>query len=385
MTLNILRAVYRRIQSTRSCACFVESTSARWNLRNEFADKRLCIFNCKLVSITLKNLHQRLKRRGQVKKKRACKKRAFKVNLMRFVSLDRREFILECTKIQSLKMRLVILEKKIEKLGGTKGKGAWPKENVEKIKALYALKFTAKEQLRELKKDSQEKNLYNCNPYYVAKLLSIDVVMVYRIMRQFAFTGKISFNRDERTSLPATAQREQLAKTEQQTQRKVLQTAASSECSATKEQLPLVLRQGKSPLGETPKISKSPRKLKTVLDPEENIFDSLTNLCNPAFGKHRAKEHPFVKEFKELGLTVMGGRYSDSLVDIMKLADYYRVETGVDDDCPPASSKLKFQTKNIGRRINWSNSKPSFRSLEQKTSLTVQRILDSLSLYHREE
>lgn len=282
-------------------------------------------------------------------------------------------------------MRTAVIDTKLKKLGGKQGKGNWPAENVEEIKVLYALRFKVQEELRRLKPYAQDKNLYNCNPHYVAKLLSIDVVMVYRIMRQFAFTGKISFNRDERTSLPATAQREQLAKTEQQTQRKVLQTAASSECSATKEQPPLVLRQGKSPLGETPKISKSPRKQKTVLDPEENIFDSLTNLCNPAFGKHRAKEHPFVKEFKELGLTVMGGRYSDSLVDIMKLADYYRVETGMDDDCPPASSKLKFQTKTTGRRINWSNSKPSFRSLEQKTSLTAQRILDSLSLYRREE
>lgn len=357
------------------------------NLRNEFAGKRLRIFNCKLVAITTKNLQTRLKKRSPARKKRANKKSAFKINRMRFISLAKRKFILEETKIQSLKMRLTAIEQKVEKLGGKKGKGAWPIKNIAKIKALYALKFKAKEELRELKKDAQEKNLYNCNPQYVAKILKVDVVLVYKTMRQFAFTGKISFKRDQRNDPAIAAKREQLAKTEQQPQRCVLQTAVSSECKTAKEHSPLALSQGTSPLGESPMHgtrTNSPRQLKTVLEPEQSIFDSLTSLCNPNFGRSKSKAHPFVKEFKELELTVMGGRYSDSLVDIIKLADYYRVEAG-DDDCPPATAKLKLQTKGTNRRFTgWKEPIGFSRSKkDREPSALVQQMLNNLSLYKR--
>lgn len=273
---------------------------------------------------------------------------------MRFLSLKQRELILDHTKIQSLKMRLEALNQKIEKLGGTKGKGTWPKENIKKIKTLYALKFKAKEELRELRKDAQEKNLYNCNPHYVAKILKIDVVLVYKTMRQFAFTGKISFKRDQRNDPANAAKREQLAKTEQQPQRCVLQTAVSNKSLTAKMHSPLAMSlPSESGLGETTKRnSASPRRLKTVLDPNQDIFDSLTSLCNPAFGRSKRQDHPFVKEFKELELTVRGGMYSASYTDMVKLAEYYRVGVG-DDDCPPATAKLRLQTKSKDRIMGW--------------------------------
>jgi hypothetical protein len=357
------------------------------NLRNEFAGKRLCIFNCKLVSITVKNLQIRLKKNRPNKKDRACEKSTFKINRMRFLSLHRRELILEMTKVQALKMRLAAIEQKIEKLGGKKGKGAWPVKNITKVKTLYALKFKAKEELRELKKDAQEKNLYNCNPHYVAKILKIDVVLVYKTMRQFAFTGKILFKRDQRSSLPNTAKRERLATTALESQRNLLKTAVTPDQLTCKEHSPLVLSQGASPLGESPMPgirSNSPRKLIAVLDPEQSIFDSLTSLCNPAFGRSRAKDHPFVKEFKELELTVSGGRYSDCRADIVKLADYYRVEAG-DDDCPPATAKLKLQTKGTNRRFTgWKEPTGFSRSKkDREPSVLVQQMLSNLSLYRR--
>lgn len=307
---------------------------------------------------------------------------------MRFLSLSYRKLILEMTKVQALKMRLTAIDQKIEKLGGKKGKGAWPVKNIAKIKSLYALKFKSKEEFRELKKDSQEKNLYNCNPQYVAKILKIEVVLVYKTMRQFAFTGKISFKRDQRSGLPNTAKRERLVTTALESQRNLLKTAVTPDQLTCKEHSPLVLSPlPKAGLGESPMPgirSNSPRKLIAVLDPEQNIFDSLTSLCNPNFGRSKYKAHPFVKEFKELEITVMGGRYSDSKVDLIKLADYYRVEAG-DDDCPPATAKLKLQTKGVSRRFtDWKEPTDFSRSKrDRKPSALVQQMLSNLALYKR--
>lgn len=306
---------------------------------------------------------------------------------MRFLSLHHRKLILEMTKVQALKMRLTAIDQRIEKLGGKKGKGAWSLKNIAKIKTLYALKFKTQEEQRQLRKDSQEKNLYNCNPQYVAKILKIEVALVYKTMRQFAFTGKISFKRDQRSSLPNTAKRERLVTTALESQRNLLKTAVTPDQLTCKEHSPLVLSQGASPLGESPMPgirSNSPRKLIAVLDPEQNIFDSLTSLCNPNFGRSKYKAHPFVKEFKELELTVMGGRYSDSKVDLIKLADYYRVEAG-DDDCPPATAKLKLQTKGINRRFTgWKEPSGFSRSKrDREPSALVQKMLSNLALYKR--
>lgn len=307
---------------------------------------------------------------------------------MRFLSLHQRKLILEMTKVQAFKMRLTAIDQKIEKLGGKKGKGAWPVRNIAKIKTLYALKFKTQEEQRQFKKDAQEKNLYNCNPHYVAKILKIDVVLVYKTMRQFAFTGKISFKRDQRSSLPNTAKRERLATTALESQRNLLKTAVTPDQLTCKEHSPLVLSPlPKAGLGESPMPgtrSNSPRKLIAVLDPEQSIFDSLTSLCNSAFGRKRAEDHPFVKEFKELELTVSGGRYSDCRADIIKLADYYRVEAG-DDDCPPATAKLKLQTKGTNRRFaSWKEPTGFSRSKrDREPSALVQQMLNNLSLYKR--
>lgn len=154
------------------------------------------------MALSKKQIKTRLYRPKKSKpKKRAFKRKGHKINLGRFISVSNRQLIVEMCRIQALKMRLAALEQQLNKTGGFKGKGSWGNSG-DKILGLYEQRRQVKKELSELKPFAQDKNTYNCSPYYAAKVLQIRPEIVYQVLRIFAWTGDIKFCRDKRNHLP---------------------------------------------------------------------------------------------------------------------------------------------------------------------------------------
>lgn len=157
------------------------------------------------MSITDKKLLARMLNREREKRKDGRLRFLIKIRRSRlWISLKKRYGIIELCKALALRWREFELRRQIENLGGFCKRCHWPEKNIELIRELRDELNKVRRQLRELKKErwdfhksNKKGNFYtDYSPHFAAKLLGVDVVIVYRVLRMYAKTGNILFKGD---------------------------------------------------------------------------------------------------------------------------------------------------------------------------------------------
>lgn len=154
------------------------------------------------MAISTKKAYERIFRTHPEKGKRRSQRKhhAWSKNPCRYLSKTEREIVLDICKILSLRLAIIAIDKTIAKLGGFKARSLWG-DAKERIYDLYDERSKLRAELKFSQKKSNKADINNHNsPHYAAKVLQIDVALVYRVLRKYAWTRSILFGRDKSVS-----------------------------------------------------------------------------------------------------------------------------------------------------------------------------------------
>lgn len=172
------------------------------------------------MSLTLSQIALRLKNREAEKVTRTKKtkrgekkyqaRRFKKRSSRRWLSKKEREGTIELCLALALHMREAVLRDEIKSLGGLAKPHRWPEKNAAKIRELRDKFNHTRRQLAGMSRERKEfyankktRGCYGADnaPHLAAKTLSVDVVVIYRILRKFARTGNVLFTSEIKVNL----------------------------------------------------------------------------------------------------------------------------------------------------------------------------------------